>query len=155
VTQSTYVESVPSSSSSVSPSTQLEPTPALPTDANVAPERSIQAEKPVTPAPAGDTGSSSSATSPNGSSSSTTPSGSDPASSSVTPEDTSTQFQAPKLLNPNGDPTVQRHQAPVWTAVYHKIDGATNAVRPISHAEPLSGAEQEKLDAAGWTSVSK
>lgn len=112
----------------------------------------MQAEKPVTPEPTGDTGSSSSSTSPNGSS--TTPSGSDPDSSSVTPEDTSTQFQAPKLLSPNGDPTVQRHQAPVWTAVYHKVDGATNAVRPISHAKPLSGAEQEKLDAAGWSSVS-
>jgi hypothetical protein len=154
VTQSTYVESVPSSSSAV-PSAPLEPTPALPTDANVAPERSIQADKPVAPAPGEDTGSSSSVTSPNGSSSSTTPSGSETGSGAVTPEDTSTQFQAPKLLNPNGDPTVQRHQAPVWTAVYHKVDGATNAVRPISHAQPLSGAEQEKLDAAGWSSAAK
>ena len=86
----------------------------------------MEAQKPVTPAPA-------------------------PADE-MDANDESANFQAPKLLDPN-DRTAQRHMAPVWTAVYHRVGGAAPAVQPVSDVKPMSGAEQQEADAAGWTSA--
>jgi hypothetical protein len=128
VSQAAYTESTPSSTyvPPTSGSTSTEPTPSLDLDELVPHERSMDVQKPVTPepAPADDTEAS----------------------------DESANFQAPTLLDPN-DRTAQRHMAPVWTAVYHRIGGAAPAVQPISHSEPTSSAEQAEADAAGWTSA--
>jgi hypothetical protein len=115
-----------------------EPTPSLDLDELVPRERSMDVQKPVTPEPAP---SSKNGTDENG----TDENGFDAS-------DESANFQAPKLLDPN-DRTAQRHMAPVWTAVYHRVGGAAPAVHPISHSEPASGAEQAEADAEGWTSA--
>ena len=61
--------------------------------------------------------------------------------------DSATNLQAPKLFDPN-DRTAQRHPAPVWTAVYHKVSGAESAAQTISW-------QQVERDAEGWSSASK
>jgi hypothetical protein len=164
VTQSTYVESVPSSPGSApssASSSSLEPTPALPTDANIPGERSLQqTDKPITPAPGADTGAHNSgvpgtpgSTPGNTTTSPTTPANSTDGGATTPADESSTNFQAPQLLDPKGDRTVEHHRAPVWTAVYHKVDGAASHVQPVSHSRAIGGAEQEQLDAAGWSSA--
>jgi hypothetical protein len=133
------VESTPAASSTPSStyvpqtsgsSTSSEPSPTLAPDANVAPERStIETQKPVPADP---------------------PLQPEPASTDTTDE--SATFQAPKLLDPN-DRTAERHMAPVWTAVYHKVGGAAPAAQPI--AVQASSQSQAERDAVGWTSAAE
>jgi hypothetical protein len=60
----------------------------------------------------------------------------------------SATFEAPQLLNPN-DRTAERHQAPVWTAVYHKlVDHETTPVQTVS-------LRQAEIDADGWVSATE
>jgi hypothetical protein len=147
VSQAGYIEPVPSAASTTTtpPSTYAvpqttgssspasEPSPTLAPDANVAPERSqIETQK---PAPAD-------------------PPRNLPEAAGDT-KDESANFQAPTLLDPN-DRTAERHQAPVWTAVYHKVGGAAPAVQPISTSvAPGASMNQAERDAAGWSSASK
>lgn len=153
VTQSTYLESTPSSSTSTTSTT--EPSPTLAPNANVAPERTLQqADKPITPEPAADAGGAGVAPGEHGSTSTPT-SGKESSSESggtSSADDPSAQFEAPKLLDPN-DRTAARHMAPVWTAVYHKVNGAAPAAQAIAHQRPTTGPSQEELDAAGWASA--
>jgi hypothetical protein len=108
---STYgTQSTPSSATQ-------EPTPALPPDANVPPERTLQ--KADKPAPA------------------------DPLELEPKAEpadDSASQMQAPKLFDPS-DRTASRHPAPVWTAVYHKVSGAEAVAQPISYQQAEQDAE--------------
>lgn len=71
----------------------------------------------------------------------------DPAPAAEGTDDSAT-FEAPHLLNPN-DRTAERHQAPVWTAVYHKP-----AVTTTSKAQTVSH-QQAETDADGWVSASE
>lgn len=60
----------------------------------------------------------------------------------------SANLQAPQLFDPS-DRTAERHQAPVWTAVYHKpVDATTGKVYSVSRRQALADAE-------GWTSASE
>jgi len=76
----------------------------------------------------------------------------DPPQLQPEPKDDSTDesaqnFQAPKLFDPS-DHTAQRHRAPVWTAVYHRLSGAEPSAQPVSW-------QQAERDAEGWTSASE
>jgi hypothetical protein len=113
---------VPQASDTTSSSSERQPT--LAPNENVAPERTIQqTEKPV-PAEA--------------------PLQPEPKADST--DENATNLQAPKLFDPS-DRTAERHMAPVWTAVLHKLSGAEPSAQPVSW-------QQAERDAEGWTSVS-
>ena len=71
----------------------------------------------------------------------------DPIPQSDAAADPSATLEAPRLFNPN-DRTAAHHEAPIWTAVYHKpVENTTHKAQSVS--------QQTSDEGDGWVSALK